>query len=378
MKVAIICNSFPTKKNKTNQIFIKNLVDQINDDRFELHIFYNLIYNLWGNASNYKSLGFNIIKYSFFFLSQLRLLLNIKSFSILNPHGVMISGFIAVIFKKIFDIPVLLHIHGGDLNIFKFSSFLYKKIYNYTVTNSDYVIVNSKDIELKLLRYTKINKEKTMILSPGIDYKIFYKLKIEKIKLIKQEYQIHPNKLVLFFAGNAIKRKGLDILVKAIRILDNNEKRKIHLLICSSGPELNSIKEEIQKITQFKNSYEFMNKVTQSELNILYNVSDLFIFPSREEPLGLVGLEAIAAGTPVIGSNIGGIKEYINQNNGFLFNPEKHYELRNLISEVLKNPKIISSIKNNIDKRKNEHDILITKEKYINKIIDLTTNNSPL
>ena len=50
----------------------------------------------------------------------------------------------------------------------------------------------------------------------------------------------------------------------------------------------------------------------KEKLNILYNIADIFVFPSREEPLGLVGLEAIVSGTPVIGSNVGGIKEYIN------------------------------------------------------------------
>ena len=62
MKIAIICNSYPTKKNKINQIFIKNLVDQVNRDSIQVKVYYNKIYDLWGNASNKKKLIFNLIK----------------------------------------------------------------------------------------------------------------------------------------------------------------------------------------------------------------------------------------------------------------------------------------------------------------------------
>ena len=84
----------------------------------------------------------------------------------------------------------------------------------------------------------------------------------------------------------------------------------------------------------------------------------------------LVGIESIAAGTPVIGSNIGGIKEYINENNGFLFNPNKPDELTKIIRGIIKNPKKIDLISSNIDKKKSEHDIKVAVQKISNKILE--------
>ena len=69
-----------------------------------------------------------------------------------------------------------------------------------------------------------------------------------------------------------------------------------------------------------------------------YKSVDLFIFPSenKSESLGLVGLEAMAASTPVIGSNIGGIATYINDGeNGFLFEPKNSMELANNIIKYM-------------------------------------------
>ncbi len=373
--VAIVCNSYPTTKNKTNQIFIKNLVAELDRRSIITYVYYNPIYNYWGNASNSKNLFSNIIKYSFFTIGIFRLIMKIKSYDLLNPHGVMPSGFVSVLIKRFFNIPVAIHIHGGDLNLYKSSNMIYKKIYDHTISNSDIVIVNSNNIKRKLLELTNITPKKLAVISPGIDYKKFYRMDFGKIEEHKKAYGIHDDKTVLLFAGNAIKRKGLDILVKALNLLTTEELEKIFLIICSEGPEINTIRTSLDDVIGIKDSVAFLKKVDQPTLNILYNIATVFIFPSREEPLGLVGLESIACGTPVIGSNIGGIPEYINENNGLLFDPNEPKELANIVSTILSDQKIIFSINNNIDKRMAEHDINITVKRLIDIFCELQVSS---
>ena len=373
--VAIVCNSYPTTKNKTNQIFIKNLVAELDKRSIITYVYYNPIYNYWGNASNSKNLFSNIIKYSFFTIGIFRLIMKIKSYDLLNPHGVMPSGFVSVLIKRFFNIPVAIHIHGGDLNLYKSSNMIYKKIYDHTISNSDIVIVNSNNIKRKLLELTNITPKKLAVISPGINYKKFYRMDFGTIKEHKKSYGIHDDKTVLLFAGNAIKRKGLDILVKALNLLTTEELEKIFLIICSEGPEINTIRTSLDDVIGIKDSVAFLKKVDQPTLNILYNIATVFIFPSREEPLGLVGLESIACGTPVIGSNIGGIPEYINENNGLLFDPNEPKELANIVSTILSDQKIIFSINNNIDKRMAEHDINITVKRLIDIFCELQVSS---
>jgi len=115
----------------------------------------------------------------------------------------------------------------------------------------------------------------------------------------------------------------------------------------------------------------YLKKMDQSELRILYNIASIFIFPSRDEPLGLVGLEAIACGTPVIGSNIGGIPEYINKNNGMLFEVNKSKELAERICSIIEDPNLVQSLTKDIDKRKSDHDISVSAKRLINIFCDM-------
>lgn len=373
VKVAIICNSYPTIKNRTNQIFIKNLVNELYKQSVDPDVYYNMIYDYWGNASNKKNILANLLKYAVYFIGLLRLIFKIRKYNVLNPHGVMISGYAAIILKRLFHLPVVLHIHGGDLNLYSSSSKLYKNIYNSTISESDQIIVNSNDIKSKVLNLTGVEKNKIKVLSPGISYNIFFPIADDKIINHKNSYHIDPNKIVLLFVGNAIKRKGLDILITSLESLTKEQLNKITLIICSEGPEIINARNRLNEIPNLKKSTLFIKKVKQSELNIIYNIATLFIFPSREEPLGLVGLEALACGTPVVGSNVGGIPEYINNDNGYLFDPKTPEELSRIIGLIIDDPEIIKSLIKNLDNRKPHHDISVS-AKHLKKIFYSLTN----
>jgi len=373
IKVAIICNSYPTIKNNTNQIFIKNLVNELCKQSIKPDVYYNMIYDYWGNASNQKSVLANLLKYAVYFIGLLRLILRIRQYNVLNPHGVMISGYTAILLKRLFHLPVVLHIHGGDLNLYSTSSNLYKNIYNKTISESDKIIVNSNDIKSKVLNLTGVEKNKVKVVSPGISYNIFFPMADDKIINQKDSYLIDPNKVVLLFAGNAIKRKGLDILITALESLTKEQLSKITLIICSEGPEIINARDRLNQIPNLKQSTLFIKKVQQYELNILYNIATLFIFPSREEPLGLVGLEALACGTPVVGSNVGGIPEYVNNENGYLFDPNNPKELSKIIGSITDDPEIIKSLIKNLDNRRSHHDISIS-AKQLKKIFYTLSN----
>jgi len=373
IKIAIICNSYPTIKNNTNQIFIKNLVNELCKQSIKPDVYYNMIYDYWGNASNQKSVLANLLKYAVYFIGLLRLILRIRQYNVLNPHGVMISGYTAILLKRLFHLPVVLHIHGGDLNLYSTSSNLYKNIYNKTISESDKIIVNSNDIKSKVLNLTGVEKNKVKVVSPGISYNIFFPMADDKIINQKDSYHIDPNKVVLLFAGNAIKRKGLDILITALESLTKEQLSKITLIICSEGPEIINARNRLNQIPNLKQSTLFIKKVQQYELNILYNIATLFIFPSREEPLGLVGLEALACGTPVVGSNVGGIPEYVNNENGYLFDPNNPKELSKIIGSITDDPEIIKSLIKNLDNRRSHHDISIS-AKQLKKIFYTLSN----
>ena len=76
---------------------------------------------------------------------------------------------------------------------------IYKKIYDFTISNSDIVIVNSNNIKRKLLELTGITPSKLTVISPGIDYKKFYRMDIGKITEHKKTYGIHDDIKLSFY-----------------------------------------------------------------------------------------------------------------------------------------------------------------------------------
>ncbi|MFC2064945.1 glycosyltransferase family 4 protein [Chloroflexota bacterium] len=136
---------------------------------------------------------------------------------------------------------------------------------------------------------------------------------VEQQYSIRKKYGIHNDAKVLIFVGSLIKRKGIDVLFKAfIQACQSHPNLYLLLVGPSRKTENPSIDEDLieELITLIKESdlsdrIQFTGLVEdRQELANLYKASDIFIFPSREEGLGNVVLEAMASGLPVIVSNI--------------------------------------------------------------------------
>ena len=106
----------------------------------------------------------------------------------------------------------------------------------------------------------------------------------------------------------------------------------------------------------------FLGNQKQEKLNILYNIADVLAIPSRIEGFGLVAVEALACGTPVIATNQGGLPEIINERVGTIIEAEDYVALEKEISNILNKEKkfneqeLVNYAKNNYSQ-----DLLINK-----------------
>jgi glycosyltransferase involved in cell wall biosynthesis len=128
-----------------------------------------------------------------------------------------------------------------------------------------------------------------------------------------------PNGKYLGYAGGLIKEKGVHILLKALSMLPED----IKLLIAGDGV----YRDELVQLSKDLSIYErvrFMGKLGRQEMRNFYDKIQVLVVPSLwPEVLGIVGLEAMAAGKAVIGSNIGGIPDWIEDGiNGLLVPPD--------------------------------------------------------
>lgn len=125
---------------------------------------------------------------------------------------------------------------------------------------------------------------------------------------------------VILFVGKLAAFKGVDTLLRTARRYEWLADREFITLIAGDGEERESLS-ELHKQLGLRNTF-FLGNQKQDELRRLYNAADVFVMPSRREPFGLVALEAMACGLPVVGSNEGGLPEFINSQVGTLVSPE--------------------------------------------------------
>jgi len=172
------------------------------------------------------------------------------------------------------------------------------------------------------------NKEKFYEIPFGVENKF-----LQNLNYVKNS---HDKKQLLFVGGldKAHYFKGLDILFKALSEV------KINFLLTVIGDgDLKKYYKELAKQLRIKKRINFIDEVNENELINQYKKSDLFILPSinNHEAFGIVLIEAMAQGTPVIASNLPGVRSVFENNiQGFLVSPNNVNELKNKIELVFK------------------------------------------
>jgi glycosyltransferase involved in cell wall biosynthesis len=212
-------------------------------------------------------------------------------------------GFLMTIASKLHNIKHVIYVHGAVLYIQK--NIIAHRLSKYVLSSCDLVFTNSEYMKKKLRTSLKIESE---VVTPGYDSERFQNLNRDL------------RKTDILFAGNCIKRKGVHILLKAI--IQNTEyyrENQLSVEICCSGVEKSNVVDLVKR-KKLQDIITLKDKLTQEELVSAYNRSKIVVLPSLEEPLGLVGIEAIACGAFLVASKTGGIPEFVKHGeNGLLF-----------------------------------------------------------
>lgn len=240
--------------------------------------------------------------------------------SIKNPIKRSISFIFGGIFKKI------------DINITKYSDKIFANS-NYTTT-----------------QVQKVYKRKSSIIYPGID--------ITKYKLGKPDCKTNQ----ILAVGRLTKFKNFDLLIKSFK---SAKIKNYKLLIIGNGEENNNLNQLIKNLKLSK-SVKIKNNVSDEELVDNYQKSKIFALCSIKEPFGMVPVESMACGTPVIVSLRGGTKETVIKNKtGLVINMDQK-NLTKSIKRLVNNPKFTSTLSKNASSHATK---LYSWENSVNKLL---------
>ena len=177
-------------------------------------------------------------------------------------------------------------------------------------------IVAATPAELAQLQWLyQSDIKKAVVIPPGVDLSRFYPISKDEAK---EFIGIPPCDQMLLFVGRIEPLKGLDTLIKAIALMRCQgifEKRPLCVCIIGGNPDASEdlMNAEMNRIQELRERYDledivnFLGKVDQDALPYYYSAAEAVVMPSHYESFGMVALEAMACGTPVVASQVGGL-----------------------------------------------------------------------
>ena len=209
---------------------------------------------------------------------------------------------------NIHDIPYLELQVEQMTQHFSFSNWL--SILSYC-NSADRIVVNSEYMRNNVIAWYRINHDKIVVIPNGVE--------LERFAINDNRIMLEGDPSVLY-VGHISRRKGIDVLVQAVAKL-KSELPNIKLHIVGGGN--NRPFAALAKEEGIGKNVIFHGVAKDSLLPSYYKSADICVFPSRHEGFGIVILEAMASGIPVIASDIPSFREIISNGiDGRLFEPE--------------------------------------------------------
>jgi glycosyltransferase involved in cell wall biosynthesis len=367
MKIGVITSAYPEFKGDPHGIFVHRLMREISNQGHDVHILapytgkkteyildgvkvekFNYFYpkrfqKLAGRSGMIDNVKEGIfVKFqfiSFIFFNVVNSCRKLKDMNVIHVQWPVPNGLGALFLKLFHKIHYINTIHGEEVYLSKRYHTI--PIIKLLVNNSSKTITNSS-ATLKASLEVGLKKDKLEIIPFGVDISFFKPITMDKDKEIFQ----------ILSVGYLIERKGFEYLIKAVNEV-LKERDDVKLKIVGSGPLEKQIKNLIIEL-DLENNVEIISNLSDEKLLEIYNSSNLFVLPSivdshgNTEGLGVVLLEAMACKLPVIGSNIGGIPDIIQDKETGLLVPEKDVlELFRAIICVIEDTNLSKKLANN-------------------------------
>ncbi len=274
-------------------------------------------------------------------------------------HYVFPTALVAPILKTLFRKKIIFTFHGSDLLK---GGRKKDKILKFILPFADQIILVSDYLKKEFDKKFPSHSGKTHSIHCGVNTELFHPINkeeaIQKLKLPKDKFNV-------LYLGRVINDKGIDVFRETINNLkDLND---IHFIIVGDGEE----KEKTREQFGYLDNVSFYPSVPKEEVPLWFNAADVFLFPTKREAFGLVALESIACGTPVIASKVGGVPEIIKNNeNGYLIELDEKEEFTRKILDFYESP----STKNSFSIKGYEYSKAHTIENQISKILNIYNN----
>lgn len=272
--------------------------------------------------------------------SMIYRVVNLYKLDLLHAHYAIPYAYAAFTAKQMLkeegkDIPLVTTLHGTDITLVGQHP-SYKHAVEFSINQSDTITSVSESLKRDTLQFFKITKP-IEVITNFIDNSEFD----EYVECSRKQFASDDEK-ILIHVSNLRPVKRVD---EVLQIFKNvNSKVKSKLIIIGEGPDMEKINEFLEDNPDLIGRIRLLGKV--NDLYRILQLSDVFLLPSEQESFGLAALEAMAANTPVISSNAGGIPEVnIQGETGYLAEIGNVDAMSNYAIKLLSDDQLLSEMK---------------------------------
>jgi N-acetyl-alpha-D-glucosaminyl L-malate synthase BshA len=278
---------------------------------------------------------------------------------LLHVHYAIPHASAAYLAKKILEaqgknIPVITTLHGTDITLVGKDK-TFAPVVAFSINQSDAITAVSKNLRDETYKIFDIRKE-IEVIHNFVDVKRFHKKPIDAFRKV-----IAPNgEKILVHASNFRKIKRVQDVVKIFAEVKKNIPSK--LLFVGDGPERPVTENLCRELNLFED-VRFLGR--QEQIEEILAIADLFLLTSEYESFGLSALEAMAAETPVVSTNVGGLPEInVNGVTGYLSNVGDIKSMSHYAIEILKDETVLKKFKSHAAAHAKKFDIHNIVPKY--------------
>ncbi len=261
-------------------------------------------------------------------------------FDLIHDHD-WLSGFAAIALKYDFHLPLLSTIHATEMgrNHGQLYGEMQRSIHMaewWLAYESWRVIACSHYMAWEVETYFGAPAEKVDVIPNGVDPRRFDALKGHDLSSFRFGFA-QPNEPIVYYVGRMVPEKGLSVLIDAAPLV-LREWPEVKFVLAGGGGYANELRAKADALG-VSDSILFPGRISDEVRDGLFKVADVAVFPSLYEPFGIVALEAMAAGTPVVVSDVGGLSEVVDlHETGIKVYPDDPASLAWGILHTLKHP----------------------------------------
>ena len=280
--------------------------------------------------------------YGFLLTSPMLKLLRVEA-DLIHAYGFYVTTSLAAgLAAKIRGIPFVITANDADVGLLasiweKLCGKLYRMTFGkLLVSCADRVVAVSEANRDDIVGKLGVKPDKVVVAPNGLDFEIFERE--ANVPEFRKKHGVDGP--LILFVGRITKHKGIQFLIEAAPSILKEFPTARFMIVGEDYGYLENLTKMVEKLG-IGNHVIFLSGLSQDEIVQAYKSADIFVLPSTLEAFGLVVVEAMASGTPVVASNYGGIRCLVRDGvNGFLFEVENVPDLASKILVLLRNEEL--------------------------------------